>query len=138
MRAFGLDWISCLHFALHFLFYFFQPHYLTKSTVNNTRMHCSWVSQIPLFSQFFIKNGSHSTIHTFKNYFPTIYSISVKISLIQTDYLLIGWSQSWLGRTTKFVHFLEWTRIGSSYKLTKWETSRLVLPLSFLFFGCKL
>ena len=26
-------------------------------------------SQISLFNNFFIKNGSHSTIHTFKNYF---------------------------------------------------------------------
>ena len=28
--------------------------------------------QIPLFSNFFIKNGSHSTIYTFKNYFSTV------------------------------------------------------------------
>ena len=31
--------------------------------------------QIPLFSNFFIKNGSHSTIHTFKNYFATVFSV---------------------------------------------------------------
>ena len=30
--------------------------------------------QIPLFSNFFIKNGSHSTIYTFKNYFATVIS----------------------------------------------------------------
>ena len=28
--------------------------------------------QIPLFSNFFIKNGSHGTIYTFKNYFATV------------------------------------------------------------------
>ena len=33
--------------------------------------------QIPLFSNFFIKNGSHGTIHTFKNYFATMFSVSV-------------------------------------------------------------
>ena len=33
--------------------------------------------QIPLFSNFFIKNGSHGTIHTFKNYFATVFSVSV-------------------------------------------------------------
>ena len=31
--------------------------------------------QISLFSNFFIKNGSHDTIHTFKNYFATMFSI---------------------------------------------------------------
>ena len=30
--------------------------------------------QIPLFNNFFIKNGSHSTIYTFKNYFATVIS----------------------------------------------------------------
>ena len=33
--------------------------------------------QIPLFNNFFIKNGSHNTIHTFKNYFATVFSVSV-------------------------------------------------------------
>ena len=41
--------------------------------------------QIPLFSNFFIKNGSHDTIHTFKNYFATVFSVSAKISSIQID-----------------------------------------------------
>ena len=31
--------------------------------------------QISLFSNFFIKNGSHGTIHTFKNYFATVFSV---------------------------------------------------------------
>ena len=34
--------------------------------------------QISFFSNFFIKNGSHGTIHTFKNYFATVFSVSVK------------------------------------------------------------
>ena len=29
--------------------------------------------QISLFSNFFIKNGSHGTIYTFKNYFATMF-----------------------------------------------------------------
>ena len=33
--------------------------------------------QIPLFRNFFIKNGSHDIIHTFKNYFVTVFSISI-------------------------------------------------------------
>ena len=35
------------------------------------------VPQITLFSHFFIKNGSHSTIYTFKNYFATVFSVSI-------------------------------------------------------------
>ena len=32
---------------------------------------------------------SHDTIHTFKNYFATVFSISTKINCIQIDYLLL-------------------------------------------------
>ena len=62
-------------FRSFFFFFFFvvQPYYLTKSTVNSAQMHCSWISQISRF----IKNGSHSTIHTFKNYFATVFSVSI-------------------------------------------------------------
>ena len=43
--------------------------------------------QISLFSNIFIKNRSHGTIHTFKNYFITMFSIFnfSKINSIQTD-----------------------------------------------------
>ena len=33
--------------------------------------------QISFFNNFFIKNGSHGTIHTFKNYFTTTFSVSI-------------------------------------------------------------
>ena len=92
-RAFGWGRISPLRFVLHFSFFFifyfnfflFQPHYLTNSIVNSARMHCLWIPQNPLFNYFFIKNGSYNTIYTFKNYFATVFSVSVKISSIQTD-----------------------------------------------------
>ena len=38
--------------------------------VNSTRD-----SQISLFSNFFIKIGFHGTIHTFKNYFATVFLV---------------------------------------------------------------
>ena len=37
-------------------------------------MHCSRDLQTSFFTQTFIKNGSHGTIHTFKNYFATLFS----------------------------------------------------------------
>ena len=46
-------------------------------------------SQILIFNNFFIKNGSHDTIHTFKNYFVTVFSVSVTISLIQMNPLCL-------------------------------------------------
>ena len=62
--------------------------------------HCS--STIHVFKN--IKNGSHSTIHTVKNDFTTVFSVSAKISLIKTDPInsILG-----LKRTTniQFLHF---------------------------------
>ena len=54
----GLNLTSafCLVFSF-FFFFWFQPHYLTKSTMNSARMYDSYVPQIPLFSQFSLKMG---------------------------------------------------------------------------------
>ena len=43
--------------------------------------------QISLFSNFFIKNGSHGIIHTFKNYFTIVFLVFSKIICIQMDQL---------------------------------------------------
>ena len=48
------------------------------STIFSTSVglvYCSLDSQILLFNNFFIKNGSHGTIHLFKNYFVTVFSV---------------------------------------------------------------
>ena len=36
-------------------------------------VYCLRDPQISLFNNFFIKNGSHDTIYTFKNYFITVF-----------------------------------------------------------------
>ena len=43
-------------------------------------VYCSRDPQTSLSSNIFIKNGSHNTIHTFKNYFATVFLVSAKIS----------------------------------------------------------
>ena len=43
-------------------------------TVAALFMHCLWDPQL-LYSEKKIKNWSHDTIHTFKNYFVTIFSV---------------------------------------------------------------
>ena len=104
-----------LRLRLHFWFFFFyQKHVNTAAsgsralctgpTALSTSTHCPAMAlsvgpvycsrdpQISLFSNFFIKNEFHSTIHTFKNYFAKVFlvfnfqfSVSVIISSIQTD-----------------------------------------------------
>ena len=78
-----LDWAEAAsafqlsHFAFFFFFFFLSAATFDKSSVNSAFVYCSRVPQITLFSNFFIKNGSHSTIYTFKNYFATMFSVSV-------------------------------------------------------------
>ena len=47
-------------------------------------VHYLWDPQTSFFNKIFIKNGSYGTIHIFKNYFVTVFSIFSKISGIQT------------------------------------------------------
>ena len=95
-------WIRLMAFAFHpcvfslpLFFFFFSPATIVDfSSVNSTRVHYSRDPQTPLFNNIFIKNRSHGTIHTFKNYFATVFSVfnfqfSTKISCIQTDLSLI-------------------------------------------------
>ena len=46
----------------------------TKCTFQALFTHCIWDPQ-PFYLENNIKNGSHGTFHTFKNYFPTIFSV---------------------------------------------------------------
>ena len=65
-----------LRFAFHVYFFFFSCSAHNGWQVS-APMHYSRVPQITLFNNFFIKNRSHSTIYTFKNYFATVLSVSV-------------------------------------------------------------
>ena len=94
MERFGLRLFPCLR--LRFLFLFFTRSTRTQFPVHGTYttlhhfqhphigpamvllvglVYCSRDPQISLFSNFFIKNESHDTIHTFKNYFVTVFSV---------------------------------------------------------------
>ena len=75
-------WIQrfLLNPELRFLIFFFFP--LPAALFDQVnREQCTRAlftnPQILLFNNFFIKNGSHDTIHTFKNYFATVFSVSV-------------------------------------------------------------
>ena len=74
-----LNWAeSCVCVcSFTFRFFFFSVATFDFFTMNSARVYCSWVPQITFFSNFFIKNGSHNTIYTFKNYFVIIFSVSI-------------------------------------------------------------
>ena len=77
MAAFRVSRVFSLSLSLSLSLFFVQLAIVDKLTVNSASVHGSWVLQITLFSNFFIKNGSHSTIYTFKNYFATVFSVLI-------------------------------------------------------------
>ena len=65
-------------------FFLFQPAIVDFVNCEQCICVLFTVPQITLFDNFFIKNGSHNTIYTFKNYFATVFTVLAKISSIQT------------------------------------------------------
>ena len=80
------DKVHCLY-TVHSLFIYYSR------TVHTLFMHCSW-DLYPLYSKKKIKNGSHGTIDTFKNYFDTVFSVFSKMSYSQTDPTFIFFNSS--------------------------------------------
>ena len=81
-----IHWSCCvsrLRFSIAFFFFVTLKRYcsslLWTVAVTFDREQCICAlfmdPQITLFSNFFIKNGSHGTIYTFKNYFATVFSV---------------------------------------------------------------
>ena len=68
-------WRLCLTLAFSFSFFLFSAVVVNFSLVNSIPVHYLRDQQTPLFSNFLIKNWSYNTIHTFKNYFTTMFSI---------------------------------------------------------------
>ena len=67
----------CTAFFSSFFFFLVQPAIVDFVNYEQCIHALFTVPQITLFSNFFIKNGSHSIIYTFKNYFATVFSFSV-------------------------------------------------------------
>ena len=72
-----------------FFFFFFFALAAIVDQVNSEQCICAlfMIPQTSFFSNVFIKNGSHGTIHTVKNYFATVFSVFSfnKINYIQTN-----------------------------------------------------
>ena len=67
-----------LRFSLFFFFFFFCSAAIVDFVNCEQCIRVLFtVPQITLFNNFFIKNGSHSTIYTFNNYFTTVFSVSI-------------------------------------------------------------
>ena len=67
----------CVFLSLSLFFFLVQPAIVDFVHSEQCIRALFTVPQITLFSNFFIKNGSHSTIYTFKNYFVTVFLVSV-------------------------------------------------------------
>ena len=84
-------WIHVCGKHLRFMFFFFFFFVWGKALFwgcfqfSMSPVYCSRNPQTFLFCNFFIKNGFHDTIHTFKNYFVTVFSVFNKIKCIQMD-----------------------------------------------------
>ena len=66
-------------FSFFFFLFFFHSRVsgrqnLLFTTVAALFTHCSW-DHSHFIQKKNVKNGSHGTIHTFKNYFTTVYSV---------------------------------------------------------------
>ena len=90
MFGFG---VLCLHFFFSFCCMHFRGQSYCSRTVHVLFTHCLRTAHA-LFTgptttlfrkKIYIKNGSHDTIHPFKNYFATVFSVFSKISCIQTN-----------------------------------------------------
>ena len=74
--------IFTLFFLFSFFFFFLHFTHFAENedkrhwsgTVALLQQYCLWDPQ-PLYSLKNIKNGSHGTIYTFKNYFATVFSV---------------------------------------------------------------
>ena len=76
MVEFGFG-LYCVHVCLQRVSGFFFFGSRTCWLFHNKQyIHALYTDpQITLFSNFFIKNRSHGSIHTFKNYFATVFSV---------------------------------------------------------------
>ena len=74
-----LVWIALISaasaFSQFFFFFFFSAAMVDPFFCEQCTCALFMIPQTPLFIKFFIKNGSHSTIHIFKNYFTTVFSV---------------------------------------------------------------
>ena len=106
-----------LHFLhFHLFFFLFFSSCSTHFRGQQLFMYCSWTVaatfdyfklQISLFSHFFIKNRSHGTIHTFKFYFATVFSVFSfsKISFYPIELLVCIWKVRFALPTSTFCIF---------------------------------
>ena len=70
-----LDARRVFEFAFFFLFSFFFLLFETNNTIQNTVYVLIKGPTTTLFIKKILKNGSYDTIHTFKNYFVTMFSV---------------------------------------------------------------
>ena len=79
----GTDETRCIYICISF--FFFLAFCGCGGSFSGSRTLFTGPTNLFFLNKIFIKNGSHSNIHTFENYFTTVFSVFSKISGIQTD-----------------------------------------------------
>ena len=80
---YGSVWVQII-LHLHFQWFFFS-FFAAHVSGDKVIVHALFMGPSITLLKKNIKNWSHGTIHEFKNYFATVFSIFSKISCIQTD-----------------------------------------------------
>ena len=85
--CFAFSFLFFLIFFIYTCFSFQETNYTVHALFTNGSCTIYTLFTRPTTTLFKkkIKNGFHGTIHTFKNYFATIFSVFSKISYIQMD-----------------------------------------------------
>ena len=101
---------SYIYIYIYIFFFFFSA----ACVLEGDKIHCSCTvhgTHGHFIKKIYIKNGFHGTIHIFKNYFTTMFSVfgfqfsvSAKISCIQTDY----WYFALLNLLDTMIKKLKW------------------------------
>ena len=87
-------WIRMTYMLLAFCIFFFFFSFLFFACVSilEDKIYCSYTVYVLfkglttiLLKNIYIKNWSHGTVHTFKNYFDIVFSVFHKISCIQIE-----------------------------------------------------
>ena len=73
-REHSCQWVPCTVHGARDPHHFQRPHIGPAMALLVGLVYCLRYLQISLFNNFFIKIGSHGTVHIFKNYFIKVFS----------------------------------------------------------------
>ena len=102
-------WIQLINICV---FFFWKCVFSSSGYCSMGHVYCLQEPQTSFFNKTFIKNESHNTIHTFKNYFVTVFSIFSKINGIQIHFQFLSMV---LSATKNYISYISYFQMDSKY-----------------------